>query len=246
MICLGILSVREDNGERKTKRIQFREKERYGGNCPVVVAEISLSKSELQKKRPWQRNRLFRKGEKFLKRRGANILSPTLAWEVQPESFGVYSGMVELPLHPLDMPEACKELLSEVKESPLGKTGWVLDVTCSSACLPLLEVMSQKVQYLGVVTKEREKAEVLEELLCREYGVNLEIQSVLPWREREAAVLANVDAGEIHLSGKMVRNGKRMTLDFKDYPVNLERLVKQHPELRNVLSFHSWCRRKSG
>ncbi len=245
MRCLGILSVREDNKEKNKGRIRILKKERFCREIPVIVAEFLVSKEKLQKKKPWQKRRLFQKGERFLHRLGADAVAPTLLCS---SIFGIpvnRNMTLETALFPQDMPAALNTVLLQYRESPRDKVGWVLDRECSPVCQLLLGAMSQKVQYLSIVTGEREKAEVLENLLWEEYGVSLDILTVFPWKTGKNTVVADVDKGRISVDGKTVLSGKRLSLDLQGYQVDLSRLLKQFPELWDVLSFDGWCMEKA-
>ena len=246
MRCLGILSVRENTGEKNKGKVRILEKERFCRKISVVVAEISVSASEVQAMHSWRRRRLFKRGKRFLHRLGSDAVALTQecsrAFWISPQG-----GMtVEAKVKPEEMPLAMEYALKYYAESPLGKTGWVLDRECRSVCLPIFEAMSQKVQFLGIATGARERAEELEEILCGEYGVNLEILEPDALRKEGAAILVDVDGGRIAFGGKSILSGKKLSLDLNGYEVDLRNLLGEHPQLWDALSFQEWCPRKSG
>ncbi len=244
MICLGILSVREDRETvGKTKIV---EKERFQEGISVVVAEFSLPRERLKQKSRWQKRRLYGKGERFLRKLGADVVIPTI---VCGRTFGFpvkAAQWVKCPVVPKEMSEALESVLRGYDHAPDEKTGWVADRECSDVCGTLAIAISQKVRCLGIVTQQREKAERIEEMLIREYGVCPELYREFPWKERGNSILADVNQGKIFMDGMTVLDGKRMGLNLRGYQVDQENLLKQYPDLWEAASFCGWCMRKSG
>lgn len=246
MKCLGILSVQEEIKGRKGRRIRILERERFFAGISVVVGTFSAAGAELGEKSERAKRRLFHRGMRFLARLGADTVVPTLLCK---EVLGIPGGgtaTAETAIVPADMPKALKSVLTEYREKPAGKTGWVLDRNCTSYADVVLEEMLPKVQRLALVTRERERAEILEEKLCEEYGVNLEIRESYPWQERENTVVADMDKGCISLDGRVVLNRKKLSWDLAGYSVDLAELLEQYPELQAYTSPCGWCIRKSG
>ncbi len=246
MRSLGILSVRENNGERNCRRVKISEKERFDRGIPVVVAEISVTGAELQTMSSWRKNRILKRGRKLFRGLGIDVMVMTKACS---EAFGVLCPggmMVETGIKPEEMPKAMEYATKFYQESPVGKAGWVLNRNCNPVCLPILGAMSRRVQFLGIATEQRRQAEEWEEILCEEYGVNLEILEPDALWEQEISILVDVDGGRIVFGMEPILTGKKMSLDLKGYHIDLENLLKEHPELWKRLSFQGWCLRKSG
>lgn len=246
MRCLGILSVRNETEEQHKKREKWVEAASFHRGVPVVVAETSINKEGFAKKSPGQKKRFFKKGEKCLRRMGADVIVPTLL-SSRIFSIPVQGDMtVETPLTRAEMPSALELVLSEYRDSPKGKTGWIVDRQCSMDCLPLLIALSQRVEFLNIVTKEREKAEKLGEILWEEYGVVPDIYQELRGRDWKNTIVLQMDQGRILVDGLTVLQGVRWSLDLEEYRIDLPGLLSRCPELWSVLETIGWCRGKSG
>ncbi len=246
MRSLGILSVRENIIEGYKGRIKIEEKEQFCGNLSVTVAEISATGEEIQKLSPFRRRRLLKRGKKFLLRLGMDAISMTIECE---RAFGASSDggeFIEAEIKPEEMSLAAKWALEKYQESPLGKAGWVLDRKCREGCLPIFAEMSNKVQFLGLATDEKRRAEELEDVLCGEYGVNLEVVQPEFLQGNQTDIFVDVERGRILFGGTMILSGKKLSLDLRGYRVDLPKLLKEYPEFWSVLSFREWCLRKSG
>ncbi len=246
MRSLGILSVRENIIEGYKGRIRIEEKEQFYGKFSVIVAEISATGEEIQKLSPFRKRRLLKRGKKFLLRLGMDAISMTIECE---RAFGISldgEEIVEGEVQPEEMPLAVKWALEKYQESPLGKAGWVLDRKCRECCHPILAEMSKKVQFLGLATDEKRRAEELEDVLCGEYGVNLEVVQPEFWQGNQADIFVDVERGRILFGETMILSGKKLSLDLRGYRVDLPKLLEEYPEFWSALSFGEWCLRKSG
>ncbi len=240
MRCLGILSVRENTDEKNTRRTNIVQKDQFAGTVLVVVAEITASVSEIQTMCSVKKRWLRRRGEKFLYRLGCDAVVLTDACR---DAFGV-SGqkgmMVETDIPPEEMGAAVDYALGQYGEFPLGKTGWVLDRECRRVNLSILGAMSRKVQFLGVATEEPSRADMLEELLCEEYGVNLEVIKPEALWKQNPDILVDMDGGRVCFGRKTVLKGRKLILDLRGYEVDLKHLLERYPEFWGALSFLEW------
>ncbi len=246
MRCLGILSVRNEIDEKHKGRIKLSQTAAFDRGIPVVVAEFLATKEELGKKSSWQKRRIFKKGEKFLHHLGADVVVPTLLCS---RTFGIPvrgAMTVETALTPADMPAALEVVLGEYQESPKGKTGWIVDKGCSPVCLSLLKAMSQRVEFLNIVTEEREKAEAMGELLWDEYGVSPDVYLDLRVRDWKNTIVVRMDTGKILVDGMTALQGRKWSLDLDGYQIDLPELLSRCPEVWDVLEPLGWRRGKSG
>lgn len=246
MRCLGILSVRNETDVKNKGRIKLSQVASFDRGLPIVVAEFSATREELQRKSPWRKRRLFKKGEKFLRGLGADVIAPTMLCS---RTFGIPvkgAMTVETDLTRADMPAALEVVLAEYQESPKGKTGWMVDQACSPDCLPLLIMMGQKVEFLNIVTRELEKAETMGEFLWDEYGVSPDVYGKLRVRDWENTIVVRMDTGKILVDGMTALRGRKWSLDLEGYLIDLPGLLSRCPALWDFLEPVGWCRGKSG
>lgn len=246
MRCLGILSVRREADEKNKRRITISQAKTFNRGIPVVVAEFSATCEMLGRKSPWQKRRLFRKGEKLLYGLGAEVIVPTLLCS---RAFGIpvrHGMMVETGLTWKDMPEALDEVFAHYPESPRGKTGWLVDLECRPESLPLLKALSRRVEFLNIVTDAREKGEEMAETVLDEYGIVPDVYRKLQVREWDNTLLVRLDTGRILIDGRTALRGRKWTLDLDGYQVDLSGLLDRSPELWDALIPAGWCRGKSG
>lgn len=246
MKCLGILSVQRETGKRNPRKSKISEVKTMNRGILVVVAEFSATWEEIQKKTLGQKRRLFKKGERFLRRLGADIIVPTLlcsrCFEIPVQG----TMTLEKGLTLADMPEALKVVLADMQESPKGKTGWIVDRGCRPECLPLLIAMSQKVEFLNIVTDAQEQAEEMGEILWNEYGIVPDVCRDIKIREWENTLLVRLDTGRILVNGMTALRGRKWTLDLGGYQIDLPSLVSRWGELEELLVPVGWCCGKSG
>ncbi len=244
MRTLGILSVQKE----KAGRLPWpavKIKERFLDGISVVVAEFSASAAKIQTMPGWRKKWLQRKGQKCLKSCGAEAVVMTLSCA---EAFGKTEeslSTVAIGIPEAFMQEAVCAAMKYLEGTPLGQTAWFLDRDCQKTEVALLGAVSRRVQYLGIITKEREHAEVLAEQLCEEYGVNLEMQApgfILPGR---TALAVDMDLGQVQVGREFIINGMEVSLQLGGYDVNPKPLIEEFPELSQKLSFKAWLSGKN-
>ncbi len=233
MTVLGIISVQEEKISRKPYgRIPVSLKESFDAGIPVIVAEIGITEEELQQRSRWRRTCLEKKATRVLKKNGATVIcrdDPVAGQDT-----------LQKKLSQEDMAEAVAYALCYLDDNPIGKTAWFLDRDCDVVDLSLFRQVSQKVQYLGLATENMQRAEMLADELCEEYGVTLTVKPSGFSALGRATLVADMAGGRVRIGRGFLIDGREVTLDLHGYRVDAENLLKVCPELSRNFSHKAW------
>ncbi len=227
MKTFGIISVPTDKKGFRVKALKTAEiKEIFGTNPRYIVAEIAYTREELVKMRGRHIKKAVLKADKELKRRGAeniflaeNFKSIIRDSSLLPEY--EHNRIYKIPANKIFM---CYKYL---KQKTCGLSSWrarnsliISDSKLRAVTIEDLADVCMDAKRIVLRTEEEQRAKSLADILFKEYGVLIKIESNNFAKEDNSAYfLLDADAGKIR-AGDCLADGAELVSNSGIYALD--------------------------
>lgn len=240
MIRFGILTVQKQRMSLlKKMRHPVLFYERFVTQAEIEVAVLSWTEEELRTLPQWYKNHLYRKGVRFLKKRGCKKVSADLS---------CYEALFQCQLQESFVTAVPRNMIAGGGMFLIGEH--IKNDLSAMICIErvqdipkeLLEALCPKMNALTIVTADSSNAIVFSEFLCERYGFYPKIVNEFSCLPTDWLFL-DIENGILCLNDCLI-DGVEFRMDLHQYRVSQEIFLSGADIPFEKLEFVSWTKGK--